>query len=249
MSEQSKAHRLRVSLQMQAREYKRRLLILSIVLTLPVAFWVSMYLTAGENPTPITVPTSSGDVEMIVPARESYPTDMGLMGITWAVAAAAFFAASGSVEKDKRLTLCGYNPWQILGARFILLTGIALLVSVIPLILFVPVLSALHPSAVWLASFLAGMVAAGIGLLVGALIPRYTEGMLTLIGILGIGMAMKGTAASFFPTYPAKQLFHTGIFAAEPLILPFVVQALLILIALVVVNIGLWSYRVRIHKW
>ena len=191
MSEGSRARRFRVSLRMQACEYRHRLLILSIVIILPVAFWVSMYCTAGEDPMPITIPTLRGDAEMMVRARESYPTDMGLMGIAWAVSVAAFFTMSGRVEKDKRLTLCGYNPWQILGARFILLTGVAFLVSILPLILFIPALSPLHPGMVWLASFFVGLIAVGSGLLVGALIPRYTEGVLILIGFFGIGMSIK----------------------------------------------------------
>lgn len=234
---------------MQAREYKHRLLILLIVVILPVAFWASMYYSAGGDPTPINIPTGTGTVEIIVPARESYPTELGLMGIAWAVAVAAFFTITGSIEKDKRLILCGYSSWQILGARLILLTGVVLLVSIIPLILFVPTLSPLNPELVWLASFLVGLIAVEIGLLVGALIPRHTEGVLIIIGVFGIGMNIQGTAAEFFPTYPAEQLFLTGLFAEQPLVLPFVGRTMVILIILAVLTIGLWSYRVRIHRW
>lgn len=247
-SERSQAHRFRVSLQMQARQYRYRLLTLLIILILPVAFWASMYLTGGKEPVPITIPTSAGDVEIFVPAKKTYPSHMGLLGITWAVSVAAFFTTSGSIEKDRRLVLCGYRPWQILASRFILLTGIALLVSVLPFTLYTFALSPLHPEIIWLASLLSGLIAMGIGLLVGAIIPRPTEGVLTLIGLIGIGMSIKGTAAHYFPTYPAQQLLFTGLFAEKPLILPFVERALLTLAILALITAGFWSYRIRIRR-
>ncbi|MDI6643364.1 MAG: hypothetical protein QMD95_04890 [Candidatus Hodarchaeaceae archaeon] len=219
------------------------------MLVLPVAFWASTYYTVGEDPTPIKIHTYSGIEEITVPARESWPTKIGLMGIAWAVGVAAFYTMTGSIHKDKRLVLCGYRSWQILGARLILLMGIALLVSIIPLILFVPTIAPLHPELVWLASFLVGLIAVEIGLFIGTLIPRPTEGVLVLVALFGIGMSLPGTAAHFFPTYPANQLLYAGVFAKNPLILPFVWHALLIISFVAILSIALWSYRVRIWRW
>jgi hypothetical protein len=232
---------------MQAREYRRRLVILSLVLILPVAFWVSLYCTAGDDPTPTEVPTHSGTEIMMIPHRESYPSIMGVMGVAWAAAVTAFYTISGSILKDKRLVLCGYRPWQILAARLILLMGVVLLVSTIPVILFVPTIAPLHPELVWLASFLAGLIALEIGLFIGVFVPRPTEGTLIIIAILGIGMAVHGDAARFFPTYPSNQLLLTGLFAENPLISPFLWNTLLILAALGVLTAWLWYYRVRIR--
>jgi len=247
MSKLNRAHRFFVSLQMQAREYKHRLVVLVIVIILPVAFWVSIYSTVGEDPMPIEIPTYSGTEEIMVPARESWPSAEGFMGIAWAAAVAAFYTMTGSIHKDKRLVLCGYKAWQILGARLILLIGVVLLLSIIPLILFVPTISPLHPELVWLASFLIGLIAVEVGLFIGALIPRPTEGILIIIAFFGISMSIQGDAARFFPTHPAKQLFLTGLFAENPLIFPFIWHAMLILFVLVVLTIGIWSYRVRIR--
>jgi hypothetical protein len=190
----------------------------------------------------------NGDVEMLVPVKKSYPTDLGLMGVAWAMAVMAFFAESGSAEKDRRLVLCGYKSWQILLARFILLTGVAFLTSMIPLALFVPVLSPKHPWILWLALFLVGLVALEIGLLIGALIPRHTEGVLLIIAFFGIGMSLQGEVAKLFPTYPAKQLFRSGLFAEDPLVFPFVSEELLVFIILMAVTIISWYFRIRIYS-
>jgi hypothetical protein len=248
MNRTDKALKIFLSLKMQALEQKRKFTTLLIVFILPVAFWASIYYTAGEESTLITVPTLNGDVEMFVPVKKSYPLDLGLMAVAWAMAVVAFFAESGSAEKDRRLVLCGYNSWQILLARFILLTGVAFLTSTIPLTLFVPILSPKHPWILWLALFIVGLIALEIGLLIGALIPRYTEGILIIIALFGIGMSIQGEAAKFFPTYPARQLFRSGLFAEDSLVLPFVGEELLIFVILMVVAIVFWYFRIRVHR-
>jgi len=248
MNRTDKALKIFLSLKMQALEQKRKFTTLLTVFILPVAFWASLYYSAGEESTLIAVPTLNGDVQMLVPVKKSYPLDLGLMAVAWAMAVVAFFAESGSAEKDRRLVLCGYNPWQILLARSILLTGVAFITSIIPLTLFVPILSPKHPWILWLALFIVGLIALEIGLLIGALIPRHTEGILMIIALFGIGMSIQGEAAKFFPTYPARQLFRTGLFAEDPLALPFVEEGLLIFVILMMVATVFWYFMIRVHR-
>jgi hypothetical protein len=245
----NKIQKIFISLKMQALEQRRRIATLLIVFILPVAFWASLYYTAGDELTQITVPTVDGDVNMFVPVKKSYPLDLGLMAVAWTMAVVSFFSESGSAEKDRRLVLCGYGSWQILLARLILLTEVSLLTSVIPLFLFVPVLSPKHPLMLWLSLFIVGLIAMEIGLLIGALIPRSTEGVLIIIAIFGIGMSVQGRAAELFPTYPARQLFRSAMFADDPLVLPFVEQELLILIALIMVTLIFWYFRIRVRRF
>jgi hypothetical protein len=241
--------RILISLKMQALEQRRKFTILILVFILPVVFWASLYYTAGEDPVPITVPTLNGNVKMFVPTKKSYPIDLGLMAVSWSMATVAFFAEGGSTERDKRLVLCGYGSSQILFARLIILTTAAFLTSVFPLIVFDPILSPKHPWILWLAFFIAGLIAMEIGLIIGALIPRYTEGMLTLIALIGIGMSLQGEAAKFFPIYPTRQLFRSGLFAEDPLVFPFVRDELLIFVILMMVTIVFWYFRIRVRRW
>jgi hypothetical protein len=239
--------KIAVSLKMQAKELLRKFTVLLLVFTLPLAFWVSVYYTAGDEPTPITVPTLDGDVVKLVPARESYPIDLGLMAVAWSMATVAFFAESGGAERDRRLVLCGYASWQILLARLILLAGVAFLTSTIPLALFAPVLSPKHPWVLWLALLSTGLIALMTGLLVGALVPRYTEGVLTIISLYGIGMSLQGDVAKLFITYPARQLFRSGLYADKPLVLPFVTDELLAFAILLIATIASWFFRVEVR--
>ena len=95
--------------------------------------------------------------------------------------------------------------------------------------------------------FITGLIAMEIGLLIGSLIPRSTEGVLIIIAIFGIGMSVQGKAAELFPTYSARQLFRSAMFADDPLVLPFVEQGLLILIALMIVTLISWYFRIRVR--
>jgi len=125
----NKIQKIFISLKMQSLEQRRRMTTLLIVFILPVAFWASLYYTAGDELTQITVPTVNGDVKMLVPVKKSYPLDLGLMAVAWTMAVVSFFSESGSAEKDRRLVLCGYGSWQILLARLILLTAVSLFTS------------------------------------------------------------------------------------------------------------------------
>jgi hypothetical protein len=64
------------------------------VFILPIAFWTSLYYTAGDEPTQITVPTVNGDVKMFVLVKKSYPVDLGLMAFALTMAVIAFFPSS-----------------------------------------------------------------------------------------------------------------------------------------------------------
>jgi len=44
----------------------------------------------------------------------------------------------------------------------------------------------------------------GVGLLIGALIPRYTEGVLIIIALFSIGMSVQEEAAKLFPHIPGQ---------------------------------------------
>jgi hypothetical protein len=249
--EMSKTNRFIVSLFMQAREYKHRLGILSIVIILPFIFFLSSYYSASDEiMTPFEVDTTDGIIEMEVPASSTWVPITGLMGVAWAMAIAAFYSMAGSVNKDKRLILCGYRSWEILLARLSILIGIAFVVSVIPLILVIPTLPYERLDAIWLSSLLVGLVSIIIGMFIAAVLPRPTEGVLIIIMFFGMTMSISGTdAAQIFPTYYATTLFYGGLFVENPNVVPNVAYSIGIFFTLLALTIVLWSLQVRIKRW
>jgi MFS family permease len=247
----AKANRFLTSLLMQVREYKHRLGILGIVVVLLFLFFLSSYYSSSDEITvPFEVDTTDGIVEMEVPASSTWVPITGLMGVAWAVAIAAFYAMAGSVNKDKRLILCGYRSWQILIARLTILIGIAFVVSWIPLSLVVPTLPFERPGVIWLSGFLVGLISIIIGMFIAAVLPRPTEGVLIIIMFFGITMSISGTdAAQIFPTYYATTLFYGGLFVDNPNVLPNVAYSIAVFFTLLALTIVLWSLQVRIKRW
>ncbi len=244
------ASRLFTSLQMQAREYRNRGLLLFIVLVLPVIFFSASFYSSptGGSLTPINVPELNKTVEVMIEPRETWSMGIGILGVAWGVSTIAFFSVMGNLQRDRRLILSGYRSWQILLARLGILVGASVPLAVAGMIPYTLVTTSLHPELVWLANFMAGLIAAGFGLLVGTLLPRPTEGMLIVILVTGIGLALNGDAAKYFFLYQPIQLLISGRLANDPRILPFVGGSLAMATAFLIPALFLWWRRTRIAR-
>ena len=244
------ASRLLTSLQMQAREYRDRGLLLFIVLALPVVFFAASFYSSptGGRLAPINVPERDGTVVVMVEPRETWSMGIGILGVAWGVSTIAFFSVMGNLQRDRRLILSGYRPWQILLARLGILVGASVPLAVAGMIPYTMVTTSNHPEVVWLANFMAGLIAAGFGLLVGTLLPKPTEGMLIVILVTGIGLALGGDSAKYFFLYQPIQLLISGRLATDPRILPFVGGSLAMATAFLIPALFLWWRRTRIAR-
>ena len=85
-----------------------------------------------------------------------------------------------------------------------------------------------------------------MGMMLGTLLPRTTEGMIIIIGVFGTAMSLPD--ATYLPTYPAIQLHLAGRFAEDPWPVPYIWQGLLIVAVLVAASLVLWSWRTRLVR-
>lgn len=154
--------------EMQARDLLRRRAVMGLFVLLPAAFYYS------------------------VPATEDYSLVAGLIGVSWAVAAAGMFGVLGWRRADPRLTLAGAPARQGFLGRLLLLTVLAvgLLLLFVPQLLWrsSPLLE--QPATLVLALVLMAIVSVPLGLAIGAVVPRELEGTLVLIGIVGVAMSV-----------------------------------------------------------
>lgn len=197
---------------------------------------------------PLDVPTRDGSITVHVDSRETWPMTIGIMGVTWGIATVAFFGVVGSLRKDRRLLVCGYRAWQILLARLGLLVGLSVPLALVGMLPYTAISSSLHPEIVWLACFLAALIAAGFGLLIGILIPRQMEGLLLIILGTGIGMSLGGEAAKYFFLYPTMQLLTMGRLSPDPWPYPYIAQSLLIAVVFVALSLGIWWWHSRLPR-
>lgn len=214
--------------EMQARDVLRRRAVMALFVLLPAAFYYS------------------------VPAGEDYSLLAGLMGVTWAVGAAGVFGMLGWRRVDPRLALAGASPVQGLLGRLLLLLALAtgLVALFVPQILVRSADLLVDPSAAVLSLTVMATVSVPLGLAVGALAPRELEGMLLLIGVIGVGMSVPPDAglALVLPLWGPTEVMLVAAGLSDGHVGTALLHAgvcSLLLLALAALG---WRRRVHIHR-
>ncbi len=223
---------------MHARDLSRRRLALAIVILLPLAFYFFYELQPANPATEALPPAEQAAADMWVVAA-------GAIGVGWSIAVAALFVLIGSRHADQSLLFAGYRPAELMVGRVVTVLGLAAIVTPIFAVViwsqrdlrFVPLLASIALSAV---------VAAAIGVVAAALVPREMEGVLLIIGVIGIQMTAE--PLTWMPLWGGGELLaRAGGLpdAASPL--DAVVHSLTFAAVLLAIGIVLWSRRVRLR--
>jgi hypothetical protein len=204
------AHRVLVPAEMTGRELARRPVALGLLTALPLAFYGAQ--------------VHHSDSAAIT----------GGVAMAFSIAGASIFAALTARPVDQRLVLAGYRPDQLLIGRLVLLELFGLVVAAL---FSVVMLLGTGPSEPW--SLVAGVVLVAItsvpfGLAVGTLAAQELEGVLILIGVVGVQLTLESTQtiAKLLPFWgPQRLLQHStdttvSIGAAVPVALVYAVVLL-----------------------
>ena len=228
---------------------------------LPLAFWSATFFSLPPDAEPVLpdeidsyIGDVVGSIELTeISQRDTWPFDTTFMGVGWGVAAAALFSVIGSGSRDRRLVMAGFCPWELLVARFGILLLIAIPISLMPVVLLAGFADTtpVHLWLVWLGSMLTAVVAIGIGLIIGSLLPRQLEGTILLIGLVGVELSIPMTLGfrQYMPLFGPQALFTAGRFAADPVIMEHILRSFVWASGLTIAAILLWSRHVRIHRW
>jgi hypothetical protein len=130
------------------------------------------------------------------------------LGIGWAVSTLTLFVVNASRGVDPRLRLAGASVVSIIGGRLIAMTGVGLALvagywALVGVDQDIPRLW-----AAGLMMLLTALVAAPLGSLLGALLPRELEGALALLSVCSVQMLADpaGTAAKLLPFWSAREV-------------------------------------------
>ena len=226
---------------MHARDLGRRRLALAIVILLPMVFYFFYELQPADP--------AMEQLRAVNPA-EAAAADMwvvatGAIGVGWAIAVAALFVMIGSRRADQSLLLAGYRPAELLVGRVLTVLGLtAVITPVFALVIwsqrdldFVPLAAAIG---------LSGVVAATIGVLAAAIVPREMEGVLLIIGVIGIQMT--ADPQRWMPLWGAGEMLARsaglpGAASAGAAILNSLIYAAVLL----GVGIAVWNRRVKLR--
>jgi len=154
---------------MCGRELVRRRVALGLLTALPLAFYLAQ---SGHN--------------------EHAPVTGGI-AMAFSLAGASIFAALSARAVDQRLTLAGYRPIELLIGRLILLEAFGVAVAALFSAVMVIGSNPVHPWILAAGVELVAVTSVPFGLAVGALAPHELEGVLIMIGVVGIQLTLDST--------------------------------------------------------
>jgi hypothetical protein len=136
----------------------------------------------------------------------------GGIAMAFSLAGAAIFAALTVRGVDQRLTLAGYRPFELLIGRLILLEAFGVAVAALFSAVMVIGSNPAHPWILTGGVELVAVISVPFGLAVGALAPHELEGVLIMIGVVGIQLTLDSTQtiAKALPFWgPQRVLQHS----------------------------------------
>ena len=169
---------------LSAREVGRRRVALGLMVTLPLWFYLLRRDAEGQS------------IRLLA------------LGMGWAVSALTLFVVNASRGVDPRLRLTGASTLDVIGGRLLALTGGGM---VLALGYWALVLADQRPDRPWAAGLmmvLTAVIAAPLGSLVAALLPRELEGALALLSISAVQMLADPStlAAHLMPFWSFREL-------------------------------------------
>jgi len=169
---------------LSAREVGRRRVALALMVTLPLWFYLLRRDAEGQS------------IRLLA------------LGMGWAVSALTLFVVNASRGIDPRLRLTGASTLDVIGGRLLALTGGGM---VLALGYWALVLADQRPDRPWAAGLmmvLTAVIAAPLGSLVAALLPRELEGALALLSICAVQMLADPStlAAHLMPFWSFREL-------------------------------------------
>jgi hypothetical protein len=183
------ARRILVPAEMTGRELARRRVALGLLTMLPLAFYGAQA------------------------HHSDHAVVTGGIAMAFSIAGAAIFAALTARPVDERLVLAGYRPGELLLGRFVLLEICGLLIGCLFSAVMVVGTGPSDPEALVAGVMLVALTSVPFGLAVGALAPQDLEGVLILIGVVGVQLTLDSTQtiAKLLPFWGPQRLLQHSI--------------------------------------
>jgi hypothetical protein len=174
---------------MTGRELVRRRVALGLLTALPLAFYGAQA------------------------RHSSHAAVTGGIAMAFSIAGASIFAALTARPVDERLVLAGYRPWELLLGRLVLLELFGLAVAALFGAVMLLGTGPPDPGALVWGVTLVAVTSVPFGLAVGALAPQELEGVLILIGVVGIQLTLESTQtiAKLLPFWGPQRLLQHSI--------------------------------------
>jgi hypothetical protein len=181
--------RVVVPAEMTGRELARRRLALGLLTALPLAFY-----GASAH-------------------HSDQAAAIGGVAMAFSVAGASIFTALTARPVDERLVLAGYRPHELLLGRLALIEIFGMAVAALFSVVMVLGTNPAHPWFLVIGVGLVALISVPFGLAVGAFAPHELEGVLILIGVVGVQLTLESTQAlaKVLPFWGAQRLIQHSV--------------------------------------
>jgi hypothetical protein len=213
------AARTRIATAMAFRDQLRRPLVLVLMVVVPA--YVVIRSVAETKPTPRLIELPSGEWVMTT-MKAIHGPEMAKISIAFVAALIGVFVMQSALQGDRRLVVAGYRAGEAVFARMLVVlaaTGIAVTVAAVvtglkvTIVAWPPVIAAL---------ILTGIIYAGIGALLGALLDRLAATYVILflamtdLGVVQTPMfhASPSRWAPLLPGYGPTRVMFDGAYSS-----------------------------------
>jgi hypothetical protein len=180
---------------MTGRELLRRHVAMALLTGLPLAFYGSS-VSQGSHHAAVT----------------------GGVAMAFSVAGASIFSALTARPVDQRLVLAGYHPYELLLGRLLFLELFGLVVAILFSAIMTIGTGPGDPVLLGVGVELVAITSVPFGLAVGALAPHELEGVLILIGVVGVELTLDSTQtiAKLLPFWGPERVIAHAVGLAGP---------------------------------
>lgn len=224
---------------MHARDLSRRRVALAILVALPLVF----YAQAEFQPVDPQVEKLLSEDPVQQAASELWILSTAAIGAGWSIAIAALFITIGSRRADQPLQLAGFRPTELIVGRVVTVLALAAVIT--------PVFAAIITTQrdvdlplLLLSMSLSALVAVAIGVLAAGVVPMDMEGVLVIVGVIGVQM---GDPLGWMPLWGPGQLLRQAAGLPATDTSSAVIHGLLYAAALFAVGTALWVRRMRLR--
>ncbi len=164
----------------------RRQIISVLLVVIPAAFFLVIYLTTKQNIFPFRLASITKEVILIVNARNISLVFFGIAATGFLTSFLALTLIQKNISANRRLIVCGYYPYELFFSHMLVLLLLTILISVYIAASLTIFFAPLHLFNLIVGLVLAGWVYGCYGLLIGSLITGELEGILLIVLLANI---------------------------------------------------------------
>ena len=220
-------NRVLVSARMVAREILRNRTAVSLLFAVPTILYVLIDFTAGTRMIPFQLRAHDGILLGL--ERTVSLLFMGTTAMCGLMAFLSFVLTWRPIQTDRRLVFEGFRPWELLGAKALVIAGAAGAVAVYVTGLLLFFFQPPRLAGVFLGFFLAGLIYGFLGIVIGVLSRRELDGILAILFLVNMDPgwlqnpvfytgAQHRAVIHWLPSHHPGQLALLSVFTEKPLL-------------------------------